>query len=342
MHQASDTVYIIAEAGVNHIGSCERAIDLCSIAKDSGADAVKFQTWKTDLLVLPDAPQAGYQQKNTGIDRDQYSMLKELELSQKEFEKIKGHCDSIGIDFLSTPDERESLRFLVEDLGVKTIKIGSGELGNIPLLRETGALADHIILSTGMCFLEDVIRAVDALGRPDPESLTLLHCTSSYPCLAEYANLRAITTLAEVFPYRVGYSDHTLGTAVSLAAVALGARVIEKHFTQSVSLPGPDHACSLEPQDLCRLVEGIRTVSSSLGSGVKAAQAIEEDARRTVTKVIVAMHPLDAGTPFSAQNVTLLRAGAKGISGFRWDSLMGRVSQRSYRSFEPIDEAEIT
>jgi N-acetylneuraminate synthase/N,N'-diacetyllegionaminate synthase len=341
MNYESETVYFIAEAGVNHNGSYQRAIDLCSIAKDSGADAVKFQTWKTELLVLPGTPQAHYQSKNTGSDRDQYSMLKELELSQAEFERIKGHCDSIGIDFLSTPDEAESLRFLVQDLGLKTIKIGSGELGNIPLLREAQALAEHIILSTGMSSMSDVVHVVEALGRPDPERLTLLHCTSTYPCPARYANLRVLTSLTDAFPYRVGYSDHTLGIAVPLAAIALGARVIEKHFTQSISLPGPDHACSLEPTDLCRLIEGVRAVSSALGSKEKSVQSVEEDTRRTVTKIIVARHPLEAGTPFSAENITLMRAGVEGICGFQWDFLMRRVARRSYEMYEPIDATEI-
>lgn len=331
---------IIAEAGVNHNGSLERALDLCTIARDCGADAVKFQTWKTDLLILPLTPQAKYQTKNSDIAQDQYSMLRELELSYSDFERIKTHCDTIGIEFMSTPDESTSLRFLVNDLGLKKIKVGSGELGNIPFLREVATLADHIILSTGMSSLEEVEMSIHALGRPAPEKLTLLHCTSSYPCPAEYANLNVIPELRGYFPYDIGYSDHTLGITVSIAAAALGARVIEKHFTQNCRLPGPDHSCSLEPDELARLVESVRTVSASLGHKIKTLQAVEEDVRLTATKVIIATRPIHQGMRFSRENIALLRAGVPGINGFQWDALMGQPAKKSYKPNEPIDPVE--
>lgn len=341
MNSASDSVFIIAEAGVNHNGSLTRAIELCTIARDCGANAVKFQTWQTDLLILPFTPQANYQRKNFSRAKDQYSMLKELELSYSQFERIKLHCDKIGIEFLSTPDEIESLRFLVNDLGLGTIKVGSGELGNTPFLREVARLAKHVILSTGMSSLEEIEMTVNNLGRPAPEELTLLHCTSSYPCPIEYVNLRVIPKLMTYFPYSVGYSDHTVGIAVSLAAAAIGAKVLEKHFTQSKSLSGPDHACSLEPHELAQLVEGVHTVSMSLGTGQKAMQPVEQDVRMVATKIILASQPIEAGVPFSDSNIILLRAGVSGINGFDWDTLIGKKAKRAYSAYEPIDTAEI-
>ena len=338
MNIAKSDVYVIAEAGVNHNGQLQRALDLCSIARDCGADAVKFQTWKTDLLVLPDAPQAAYQAVNTGINRDQYSLLRELELSESQFECIKKHCDIIGIEFLSTPDEEQSLNFLVHELDVKTIKIGSGELGNIPFLRKVGRHAEKVILSTGMSNLADVYFAIEALAPEHCEQLTLLHCTSSYPCPPSAVNLLAMQTLGHAFNHPVGFSDHTMGSTVAIAATALGAKVIEKHITQSKILPGPDHACSLEPKQLSEFVSAIRDASLALGSSRKSVQTIEEDARKTVTKVIVATQIIQAGETFSELNIGMFRAGKPGLAGTRWDSLIGRPAPCPFKPGQVIKD----
>ena len=260
---------IIAEAGVNHNGRLDLALKLCDAAKEAGADVVKFQTWQTEKLITKEVKQAEYQTANTGKSESQFDMLKRLELSQGDFRKIKEHCDSIGITFASTADEPDSLDFLV-DLGIPFIKIGSGEICNIPYLRYIGSKGLPIILSTGMSTLEEVSDSVEAIRSGGARDITLLHCTTNYPCPLDEVNLLAMDTLRTRFELPVGYSDHTKGIEASLAAVAMGAKVIEKHFTLDCGMEGPDHIASTEPGEFKEMVDSIRKVEKCLGSGVKA------------------------------------------------------------------------
>ena len=330
-----EKTYIIAEAGVNHNGDLSRAIDLCLIARDAGCDAVKFQTWKTEKIVVSGAPKAKYQELNSGSSVDQYSMLKELELSWNDFIALKGKCDEIGLDFLSTPDEEFSLAFLVNTLGLDTIKIGSGEILNVPLLRDVGNTAKSVILSTGMSSLSDVEVAVNALDMM-ASSLTLLHCTSQYPCPNNKVNLLAMETLRKKFGVKVGYSDHTLGVTASLAAVALGAKVIEKHFTQDKGLKGPDHVSSLEPHELSYLVKEIRAIEDYLGQSEKDIQDVEIDTKANVIKTITASKKIACGDIIDSTNIRMMRNGGRGLPGTYWDEMIGTVACQDFNLDDPI------
>ena len=278
---------IIAEAGVNHNGKLDLALQLCDAAKDAGADVVKFQTWKTENLITRHVEQAEYQVINSGVKESQFDMLKKLELSYEDFKIIKKHCDDIGITFASTADEPESLDFLVE-LGIPFIKIGSGDIGNISFLRYMGSKHLPIILSTGMSTLGDVDVSINALRTGGAADITILHCTTSYPCPYNQVNLKAMCTLRDAFHLPVGYSDHTIGNEVAVAAVALGARIIEKHFTLSCNMEGPDHAASTEPEAFAELVKAIRNVELCMGTGTKEPTSAEKEISRVVTKRIVA------------------------------------------------------
>ena len=339
--QIRTKTYIIAEAGVNHNGSLERALKLCDIAKEAEADAIKFQTWITDKIVVKGAPQAKYQERNTKQGRDQYSLLKELELNQKDFIEIKNYCDKINIEFLSTPDDEESLHFLVSKLGLQKIKIGSGEVTNLPFLKEVSSLSREIILSTGMSDLVDIKNAISIMDNPPKAKLSLLHCTSSYPCPYEAVNLNAIHSMKKHFKYSIGYSDHTMGISVSLGAVAMGAHIIEKHFTQDKNLNGPDHKCSLDPIELKKMITQIRLLEKSLGSFDKNIQDIEIDSRKTVTKTITSIKDIPPGTIFDKNNIALLRTGKEGINGQNWFSLVGKRSKHNYKKFETIFNDEL-
>lgn len=244
MQIKNEKCLIIAEAGVNHNGELDLALKLCDAAKEAGADVVKFQTWKTEKIITQNVSQAEYQVTNTGIEETQYEMLKKLELSYDDFRKIKKHCDEIGILFSSTADEEESLDFLIE-LGIPFIKIGSGDIGNIPYLRYIGRKKMPIILSTGMSSLADVDSSINALREGGATDISILHCTTNYPCPYEDVNLRAMLTLQDAFHLPVGYSDHTMGKDVAISAVTLGASIIEKHFTLDCHMEGPDHAASV-------------------------------------------------------------------------------------------------
>ena len=326
----NEEIYIIAEAGVNHNGSLEEAIDLCRIAKETGANAVKFQTWKTEELVLKKARQANYQKLNTGINQSQYTMLKELELNYNQFHILKEFCDSIDIDFLSTPDELTSLKFLVNDLGLSTIKIGSGELANLPYLREISKIAESVILSTGMHSIQDVSNSVSIFKDNPNIQLALLQCTSSYPCPYEAINLNVMNSYSKLFNCKVGFSDHSIGITASLLAASFGANIIEKHFTKNKNQKGPDHFCSLEPKEFKAMVSSIRLIPTILGSNEKKVQDCEKDARFTATKVIVAKTQIKKGQIFDSSNISLMRAGASGLNGAHWDSLIGSKSLRDY------------
>lgn len=322
-------ILIIAEAGVNHNGSLKLAKELVDTAKECGADFVKFQTWKTENIVTKSAKQAEYQAINSQITETQFEMLKRLELEYFEFTELKDHCDARGITFLSTPDDWESALFLsgIQD----TFKIGSGEITNIPFLEKIGTLNKRIFLSSGMSTIKEIENAIKALtsnGLPT-DRITLLHCTSQYPVPMQDVNLFAMNELRDIFEIEVGYSDHSLGLEVSIAAAALGATVIEKHFTLDKSMPGPDHAASLDPVELGSLVLAIRNIEKALGDGKKKVEESEAENRLIVRKSIVANQPIQIGEKFSELNLACKRPG-DGMPPHLWNDLIGKPSTRKY------------
>lgn len=325
---------IIAEAGVNHNGRLDLALRLCDAAKEAGADVVKFQTWNTEKIITCDVRQAEYQVVNTGVKESQFDMLKRLELSYGDFEKVKQYCDKIGVLFASTADEEESLDFLV-DLGIPFVKIGSGDIGNISFLRYIGKKGMPVILSTGMSTLSDVDISIDALREGGAEDITLLHCTTSYPCCYEEVNLRAMTTLRDVFHLPVGYSDHTIGTEIAVAAVAMGAKVIEKHFTLDRQMVGPDHAASMETEELKKLIKEVRNLERALGDGVKRLTKQEDNIKGVVKKRIVSSCDIEKGETFTVENICVKRSGI-GVGADKWDYIIGRKAKRNYGKDEGI------
>lgn len=326
---------IIAEAGVNHNGKLDIALKLCDAAKEVGADVVKFQTWQTDKIITKNVAQAEYQTENTGKSESQYDMLKRLELSYEDFRKIKEHCDKIGIQFASTADEKWSLDFLI-DLGIPFIKIGSGEVTNIPYLRYMGSKKLPVILSTGMSYLSDVDIAIRTLREAGCPDITVLHCTTNYPCPYDTVNLKAMQTLKNAFNLPVGYSDHTIGTDVSVAAVALGATVIEKHFTLDKNMEGPDHKASTEPEEFKRLVEGIRCIEKAIGTGEKVPSNEEKKISKVVLKRIVCTQTINKGDIFTEENITVLR-NDKGLPSSMWDYIIGSKTKKDYTIGEAIE-----
>ncbi len=328
-------VYIIAEAGVNHNGRLDLALRLCDVAKAAGVDAVKFQTWKTEKIVTQTAAKATYQVENTHSNEEtQFDMLKKLELSYRQFFEIKEYCDKIGIDFLSTPDEEDSLNFLV-DLHLPVLKIGSGEVTNIPYLRRIGSKHLPVILSTGMSYLSDVETAYRTLLKAGAKSVSLLHCTTNYPCPMSEVNLRAMQTLKDAFHCVVGYSDHTMGIEIPIAAAAMGAEIIEKHFTLDKEMDGPDHKASLNPEELKQMVVAIRHIEQALGDGIKQPNESEKQISEVVLKRIVAATPIKKGEVLSADNMTVKRS-AVGLKASLWDWVNGRIATCNYAIDEPI------
>lgn len=333
-------VRIIAEAGVNHNGDPELALRLIDAAAEAGADVVKFQTFCAKALLTAAAPKAAYQQQTTDAAESQFDMIRKLELPADVWRRLTVHCLQKGIAFLSTPFDVDSVDFL-RGLGQSVWKIPSGEITNLPYLRHIGELGQEIILSTGMSTLEEVAAALDALeqaGTP-PERVTLLHCTTQYPTPFEAVNLRAMDTLRTAFPRcaGVGYSDHTPGTAIPLAAASRGAVVVEKHFTLDRNMEGPDHKASLEPDELREMVDGIRRVEAALGNGVKHPTAVETANLAIVRKSLVAARPIRKGELFSAENMTAKRPGT-GISPMRWDEFLGKAATRDYAEDELLCE----
>lgn len=312
--------FIIAEAGVNHNGSIELAERLVDAAVVSGADAVKFQTFIPSKVVSSGATKADYQKETTGAAESQLEMLERLALDFSEFARLKQYCDRRGIIFLSTPFDRESADFL-DELGMVAFKIPSGELVNLPFLAHIGAKAKPAILSTGMGSLEEVRLAVDTLRIAGCAEGAILHCVSNYPAEASDANLRAMLTLAQ-FGQTIGYSDHTMGLNVALASVAMGAKVLEKHFTLDRTLDGPDHRCSLEPGELLALVRGIREIEAAFGDGIKRAQAAEIGVAQVARRSLFTCRPIAAGTTIVAQDLDALRPG-DGISPAQFSSIIG-------------------
>lgn len=327
---------IIAEAGVNHNGKLEMAFQLCEAAKAAGADVVKFQTWKTERVMTKNVAQAAYQTQNTGIEESQFDMTKRLELPYSDFKKIKEYCDSIGIIFSSTADEEEGLDFLIS-LNIPFIKVASGDIGNIPYLRYIGSKGLPVILSTGMSSLADVDISISALRDGGAKDITLLHCTTSYPCSIEEVNLNAMPTLKKAFHYPVGYSDHTIGIEVPIAAVAMGARVIEKHFTLDRNVEGPDQAASTEPDEFKEMVKGIRNVERAMGTGVKQITLSESNIKDVVIKRIVALSNIQKGDILTINNMCIKR-NVTGQLAREWDRLIGKRALKDYCIDEGIEQ----
>ena len=330
-------VFIIAEAGVNHNGSLELAIKLVDAAVEAGTDAVKFQTFKADSLVSKTALKAGYQMKTTSADEAQHSMLKRLELDDHAHRVINSYCKSKNIQFLSTPFDVASADFL-NSLGMKMYKIPSGEITNLPYLRHLGRFGKEIILSTGMANLgeiEDALSIFESVGL-DRSKIYVLHATTEYPCPFDAVNLRAMLTIRDAFGVKVGYSDHTMGIEIPIAAVALGATVIEKHLTLDRSMEGPDHQASLERHEFEAMVIAIRNLEHSLGDGVKRPTPNELNNKLTIRKSLVAAKSIKAGELFSEKNIVAKRPGT-GISPARWDEVMGKTANKDFFSDDLIE-----
>lgn len=327
----NNRVFIIAEAGVNHNGSIEMAKKLVDVAVTAGADAVKFQTFKTEELVTETAEQAAYQTANTGVKESQFAMLKRLELTEQDHHLLFDYCRQQGIEFMSTAFDMPSIG-LLHQLGMQRWKIPSGELLSIPYLRAIAALNQPTILSTGMGNLDEIKMAVNTLCQAglDKRNLIVLHANTAYPTPYEDVNLRAMQTLADELSVAVGLSDHSLGIEVPIAAVALGAEVVEKHFTLDKTLPGPDHKASLEPLELKAMVSAIRHIEMALGSAVKQPSNSEKDNIAVARKRIVARTLIRQGDMFSAQNLTLKRSD-KGLEAKFWDELIGKKANATFQ-----------
>ncbi len=331
-------ITIIAEAGVNHNGDPELAFQLIQAAADAKADIVKFQTFNAFEVLTAHAPKAAYQKQQTGGEQSQLDMARALELAPELHVELVARCRKAGITFLSTPFDLGSVDLLA-GLGMPCFKIPSGEITNLPYLRKIGALQRDVVLSTGMSTLGDVeaaLAALEAAGTPRGR-VTLLHCTTEYPAPVEEINLRAMDTLAAAFPgiKGVGYSDHTLGITIPVAAAARGAVLIEKHFSLDKTMGGPDHKPSLEPGDLAAMVAAVRQVETALGDGIKAPAPSERPNMAVARKSLVAARPIRAGEAFTPENLTAKRPGT-GISPMRWDEFMGKPASRDYAKDELI------
>lgn len=334
----SKRAFIIAEAGVNHNGKIETAKKMIDFAAEYGADAVKFQTFKSEKGITKYAPKADYQRKNTSSNETQLEMVKKLELSESDHEILCDYCKLRKIQFLSTPFDLESIEFL-NNLGVETFKIPSGELTNLPYLRKIGQLQKNIILSTGMAFLGEIEDALRILLESDLtlDRITLLHCNSEYPTPLHDVNLRAMQTIGHAFPgIKIGYSDHTVGIEVAIAAVVLGATIIEKHFTLDRTMRGPDHSASIEPLELKTMIKAIRNVEKSLGNGIKQPSASENKNKSIARKSLVASVKIRKDEVFTSKNLTAKRPET-GISPMRWDDIIGRKAIRDFDEDEFIE-----
>lgn len=328
---------VIAEIGVNHNGRRDLAMDLIRVAGQAGCDAVKFQTFRAERLVTADAPKAHYQTVTTGVADTQFEMLRELELSEEDHRILRSFCDAQGIEFLSTPFDEASAVFLV-GLGVRRIKVSSGDLTNLPFLAHLNRLGLPVILSTGMGTLAEVEAAVAVLSDVD---LTLMHCVTSYPAPDEACNLAAMETMRRHFDRPVGWSDHTVGSHVAIAAAALGAAMIEKHITLDRALTGPDHAASLEPDALAAMVHDIRAVEAALGDGTKRPQPCELENMGVARRSITAIRPIAPGEALSLDNLGMRRPGT-GLGGAAFVSVLGRRASRPIPAGTVIDASMLT
>lgn len=359
------SVYIIAEAGVNHNGDYNLAFKLVDAAVDAGADAVKFQTFKAENLVTKSAAKADYQKQSTDSEESQFAMLKKLELAHETHHELIAHCKVKGIEFLSTAFDFESLDFLVNDLGLKTLKIPSGEITNGPLLLAHAQTGCDLILSTGMATLGEVeealgvlafgfLNSTDSIIAPSraafqeayllyagqkmlKEKVKVLHCTTEYPAPPEDINLNAMITMRNAFGLETGYSDHSEGITVPLAATAMGAILVEKHFTLDKTLPGPDHRASLEPDELTAMINAIRTIEQVMGNGIKTPMPSELKNRSIARKSLIASAKIKAGEAFTQNNITVKRPGT-GMSPMDYWDLQGSVSHRAYTEEEIIQK----
>ena len=335
-----DRVFIIAEAGVNHNGDITTARRLVDVAAEAGADAVKFQTFVAERLVTVSAPRAEYQSRNTGDNGPQFEMLKKLELSEEAHRELFAHCREKGIIFMSTPFDEASADML-DKMGMNTFKVPSGEITNKPLIRHIAAKGKDIILSTGMSYLDEVESAVIWVrevweGFVKKPVLTLLHCVSAYPSAIDDSNLLAMATMKTAFGLAVGYSDHTIGCEVSIAAAAMGAVVVEKHFTLDRNMKGPDHKTSMGPEEFKAMVAAIRNVEKALGDGIKRPAASEIENIKLARKSIVAARDIRQGEIFTEMNLALKRPGI-GMSPVLLDTVAGRTAPKEYRKDELIE-----
>jgi len=326
----SNKVFIIAEAGVNHNGSINLAKKLIKVAVDSGADAVKFQTFKAESLVSKNAQKADYQKQTTDASESQFDMIKNLELDMETHKELIAYCQSQSIMFLSTPFDHESID-LLNGLGLQIFKIPSGEINNLPYLKHVGSLGKHIVLSTGMSNLGEVGDALNILinAGTSKDNITVLHANTMYPTPMEDVNLNAMLTIQKEFSVAVGYSDHTLGIEVDVAAVAMGASCIEKHFTLDKTMDGPDHKASLEPEELKAMVDAIRNIEKALGSSKKKPSPSETVNIDIARKSIVASQ-IKKGDKLSSKNITTKRPGT-GINPMKWDEIIGTSAKKDYR-----------
>ncbi len=331
-------VEIIAEAGVNHNGDLDIAKKLIEVAAHSGADFVKFQTFKAEQLATDVAPKAEYQKSEKLSHETQRKMLKKLEISEEMHVELIKHSSEFNIEFLSTGFDIESVEMLIK-LGINVIKIPSGEITNYPYLKYVGSQKKRVLLSTGMSNFNEIAAAIDVLISSGTRSsqITVLHCTTAYPAPMSDVNLSALLSIRNQFSVAIGYSDHTLGIDVPIAAVALGATIIEKHFTLDRSLPGPDHKASLEPNELMDMVRSIRNIELAMGDGLKQAMPSETSNLIVARRSIVASKSIKAGEKFSESNLTTKRPGS-GISPMRWNELLEKSANRSYEADELIDE----
>jgi N,N'-diacetyllegionaminate synthase len=329
--------FVIAEAGVNHNGRLDLALRMVEAAAAAGADAVKFQTFRADAEVSRHAPKAAYQVTNTDPGESQLEMLRGLELDRAAHVALARRCEECSIEFMSSAFDMGSVELLCE-LGVRRFKIPSGEITFVPYLRRIARYGHPVILSTGMATLDEIQQAIDVLEKEGlrREQITVLQCTTQYPAPYEDVNLRAMLALRERFGVAVGYSDHTLGIEVAIAAAALGASVIEKHFTTDRSLPGPDHQASLVPEELASLVRSIRNVGRALGDGIKTVTASESANRAIVRKSLVAAVAIRRGEQFSEHNVTAKRPGT-GLSPLLWDEILGKKASRDFAADELLE-----
>lgn len=339
--------FIIAEAGVNHNGDEQNALKMVDVAKQCGADAIKFQTFKTENVIFPGVAKAEYQRRETG-EGDQFSMIKRLEMSRETHIKVAAHCQAVGIEFMSTPFDYESVDFLL-GLGMKTMKVASGEITNLPFLTYLASKNLPLIVSTGMANMDEIKLAVetiaasrDANGFTEPlaDVLTILHCTSNYPAACKDVNLRAMTSIAEQMQLPVGYSDHTLGVAVSTAAVARGACVIEKHFTLDKNMEGPDHSASLTPAELAQMVGQIRDVELALGSDIKQPTESELPVRSLVRRSVTVLRDLAKGHVLTEDDIALMRPGT-GIAPKDFNATVGRTLAKDVTTGTTLMQADL-
>ena len=332
----ANKTYIIAEIGVNHNGDINLAKKMIDVAKQCGADVAKFQTANAEKIISKYAPKAEYQKETTGADESQLEMVKKITLPFEAYIELKDYCESVGIEFMSTPFDDDSIEFLTK-LGQRVWKIPSGEVTNLPYLIKIAETGYPIIMSTGMCDMDEIEAAVNLLKEYGAGEITLLHCTTEYPAPVAEVNLSAMNALKEKFDVPVGYSDHTKGIEIPIAAVAMGASIIEKHFTLDRNMEGPDHKASLEPDELKAMVDAIRNVELATGDGIKKATESEKRNIVVARKSIVAARPIKKGEELTVENLTTKRPGS-GISPMRWFEVIGTKAVRDFQEDELIEE----